>query len=171
MLRKENITEGEINLIATEEECAALSKRFGLECIERLEANALILNGAISTDKNIRLDISITALVIQKCVATLAPIRNQIKSSFIFELGAANPNNTGGEGGDDNFDYNEVDFANVDIDTGFNLGELISQYLGLEIDPFPRCEIDSEEVSSYLHEPSPEEKNHPFSVLKDFKRN
>ena len=168
----EEVGEGAIKLKATKKERAALSKRFDIESIEKLEANALISeDGAPIDSPNIRLNVSFTAIITQKCVATLTLIRNEINSSFNVELGVINNNNTDNNGLLEDFRYNEVDFANVDLDAGFNLGELVSQYLGLEIDPFPRSESKSDDVSSYLDETSTEEKNNPFSVLKDFKRN
>ena len=88
LLSIEDIHEGEIKLEATEEERAALSQRFDIEGIEKLEANALISEGSAQIDRNnITLNVSFTALIIQKCVATLIPIRNEINSSFVFELG------------------------------------------------------------------------------------
>ena len=172
LLTKEEMNEGEITLKATKEECQALSKRFDIETIERLEAHALISEGNASINRNnITLNVSFAALIIQKCVATLTPIRNEINSSFVFELGVVNRNNLDNKGLLDDFKYNEVDFANVDIDAGFNLGELVSQYLGLEIDPFPRSKSELNEVSNYLQETTTEDKNNPFSVLNDFKRN
>ena len=168
----EEMHEGEIKLNATREERAALSKRFDIESIENLEANAIISDGSNSIDSNnITLNVSFNAIITQQCVATLALIRNEISSSFVLELGVMNNNNTDNKGLLEDFRHNEVDFANVDTDTSFNLGELVSQYLGLEIDPFPRSESKSDEISSYLHEASTGEKNNPFSVLKDFKRN
>ena len=172
LLSIEEMHEGEIKLEATEEERAALSQRFDIEGIEKLEANALISEGSAQIDRNnITLNVSFTALIIQKCVATLIPIRNEINSSFVFELGVVKSDTTDNQNVLDDFKYNEVDFANVDVDAGFNLGELVSQYLGLEIDPFPRSKSRSDEVSSYLHETVIEDKNNPFGILKDLKRN
>ena len=168
----EEMHEGEIKLQATEQERAELSKRFDIENIEKLEVNTLISGGRASIDSNnITLNVSFNAIITQKCVATLALIRNEINSAFDLELGVMNDNNTDNKVLLEEFRHNEVDFATIDTDTSFNLGELVSQYLGLEIDPFPRSESKSDEIISYLQEASTEEKNNPFSVLKDFKRN
>ena len=167
----EELHEGEIKLDATKEERAALSKRFDIESIQSLEANAIISDGSSSIgSNNITLNVSFNAIITQKCVATLALIRNEINSAFDLELGVINDNNTDNKVLLEEFRHNEVDFATIDTDTSFNLGELVSQYLGLEIDPFPRSKSKSDEVSSYLHETSTEYKNNPFSVLRDLKK-
>ena len=172
LLTIEEMHEGEIKLNATKEEGAALSKRFGIESIEKLEANANVSASGASTDSNnIKINVSFRALITQKCVVTLTPIRNEINSSFVVELGVIDNDDMDNKGLLEDFRYNEVDFANIDVKTGFNLGELVSQYLGLEIDPFPRSKSKSDEVSSYLHEISTEHKNNPFSVLRDLKKN
>ena len=168
----EEMHEGEIKLQATEQERAELSKRFDIENIEKLEVNTLISGGRASIDSNnITLNVSFTAVIIQKCVATLIPVRNEINSSFVFELGVVNSNNADTTDLLDDFKYDEVDFANVDADGGVNLGELVAQYLGIEIDPFPRSNSGLGEITSYLDETATEDKNNPFSILKDFKRN
>ncbi len=172
LITLEEIHDGEIKLKATKEERAELSKRFDIESIGKLEANAVISEGSGSiAGNNITLNVSFNAIVTQKCVATLTQIKNEINSSFILELGVINNYNKDNNGLLEVFRHNEVDFAAIDIDKGLNLGELVSQYVGLEIDPFPRSESKSDEISSYLHETSTEEKNNPFSVLKDLKRN
>lgn len=119
-----------LDLHATNEECAALARRFGLAAIAGLRASGGL---GRSGDDRVRLRVTLEAAVTQACVVTLDPIASRIEEEI-----------------DITFDPELGDAATLDIafeaavdreplmGDSLDLGEIIAEELALSLDPYPR---------------------------------
>ncbi|MBI3442039.1 MAG: DUF177 domain-containing protein [Proteobacteria bacterium] len=148
---------------ATAEECAALARRFDLRSLSGLKGNLTILR--ISEGKLIRVRGDMEADVVQSCVVSLqdVPARIQIPFDTSFT-----------EDGEEVFDADmefdlelEEDPHEVMYNGIIDMGELVAQYLSLELDPYPRAPGVS--LAAQLAETGTAPKNRPFQVLQGLK--
>lgn len=123
--------ESTVGVTAHADERAALARRFDLIAIDALSANyRLHREGA-----DIRASGELSAVVVQSCVATRAPLRARIEETFelrfVPEEGAS--------------EAEEIELEPDDCDTMFyagaaiDLGEAAAETLLLALDPFPRA--------------------------------
>lgn len=124
----------EAALEATEAECAALARRFGVDRISNFTAQVVLT--PFASGNKVAVKARFGADVMQACVVTLEPLTTRVTGELIVEFVPA----AFIEQGD------EVEFAAGDedppepiVDGRIEVGELIAQHLGLEIDPFPRA--------------------------------
>jgi uncharacterized metal-binding protein YceD (DUF177 family) len=149
---------------ASVEECAALAKRFDLKSLSGLKAKLTILR--VSDGNIIRIEGDIEAEVVQTCVVSLQGVSSEINGHFDTYFT---------EDGKEGFDEAEQLSVEVDdevpdmvINGGMlDLGELTSQYLSLELDPYPRAPGVS--LAAQLSEIGADTKNRPFQILKKLK--
>jgi len=156
--RRENIT-------ASEEECAALAKRFDLKSLSGLKAKLTVLR--VSEGNIIRVEGDIEAEVVQTCVVSLQGVPSEIKAHFDTYF-----TEDGKEG------FEEAALFDIDIDDEvpdtvvsggtLDLGELTAQYLALDLDPYPRAPGVS--LPSQLTETGGDTKNRPFKILQKLKK-
>jgi uncharacterized metal-binding protein YceD (DUF177 family) len=121
-----------VEIQADEAERAALAKRFGIPAIHCLSAEALVSRNG----EAVRAEGILRATVTQSCVATDAPVENEIEESFGIEF-RPHPADAAPD--------EEVELSEEDLDTVFyagaalDLGEAVAETLSLALDPWPRA--------------------------------
>jgi uncharacterized metal-binding protein YceD (DUF177 family) len=145
-------------LLASPAECAALAKRLGLVELTQLSAVVSLeptLGGLIHVGGRLEAD------VVQNCVVTLVDFPSHVEDSFALEFG-----NSPAEFGEEielDPDYDPPEPIEGGV---IDLGELVTQYLALALDPHPRAPgamLDPAWSGSDSAETS------PFAVLKNLK--
>ena len=160
----EDLEEGvsQVQLVANEAERAALAKRFGLLELGHLTAT-VTLTRETDPAQPIRMAAQIQGNVVQECVVSLAPIASVINEQFTCAFASSDaPQPYEFE---IDIDPDGEDPPEPIKDGRFDAGELIAEYFGLYLDPFPRAEgakFDSSTISSDEEEAA----DNPFSVLK-----
>ncbi len=126
--------ESEKSFTASPEECQKLAERFALTKLEHLSAQLDIQRRG--SGKRIKVNVrgQLDATLEQTCVVSLEPFTSRIRSEF--ETIFANETDDALENVD--LDVMDEDPAEPIIDGFIDLGELISQSLGLEIELHPR---------------------------------
>ena len=144
---------------ATKDELEALAKRLLVKSISNLAADIKLerlLNDTVRVSCNVKADI------VQSCIISLEDIPAHLDfeaESLFSEKGEVFE----GDSGDDLEVEDEFNFA---IKDGvLDLGELVAQYLSVEIDPYPR--VEGAEFKEPVAEDS--KKNNPFAVLEGLK--
>lgn len=149
---------------ATPEECAAIARRFDLQSLSGLKANLKILR--VSEGNITRVEGDIEAEVVQTCVVSLQGVPAEIKTHFDTYF-----TEDGKEGleGEELLDIDsDEEFPDLVIHNGLlDLGELVAQYLALDLDPYPRAPGVS--LAAQMSEVGGDTKNRPFQVLKNLK--
>ena len=134
----------------------ALAKRFDLIELQRLVATLSLkpeLRGAVAVKGRVEAD------VVQRCVVTLEPLSSHLDMAinmiFVPESlqrgGAGSPDI---ENSDEDVEY----YAHNKID----LGELIAQHLGINLDPYPRKPDAALEQTEFGQ---PDQNPHPLAQL------
>lgn len=131
-LRLDRIGDGErIDLIADEAERAAISRRLGIERLDRLEAHATLgRQGEI-----VRAQGRLVASLTQSCVVTSEPVAAHVDEPFDLVFMPAPQIDRAEE---------EIELGPEDCDVVFydggsiDLGEAIADTLALRLDPYPR---------------------------------
>lgn len=120
-----------LDLAATDEECAAISERLGLERLDRFTAHVVLSRKG----ETVRATGRIRASVEQRCVASGEPVAALVDEPFDF-LFVPEP-----KGGPDE----EIELSAEDCDRVFHdgqtidLGEALADTLSLSLDPYPRA--------------------------------
>lgn len=163
----------EIRLTASAEELEALAAQYGLEQLSRLVAEVTISRRRKGQAKVAGV---LQADFVQVCVVTLDPVETALEHRFERHFQPAPRGGDGAEAvakkeveidplAEDPADY----YANDLID----LGQLIAEELGLNIDPYPRkagVELASEKSDdAAVKGRSDEDDPHPFAALKNIK--
>jgi uncharacterized metal-binding protein YceD (DUF177 family) len=145
-------------ITASETEKVALAKRFNLISVDTLEASYDVKpsetkhGGFYVTGK-------LYANAVQRCVATLAPVREEINADISIHVvdqkyiseDPLDPEQ------DEDFEYS--DQGEID------LGEITSQYLSLSLNPYPRApEADQNKTLEKF-----KDKQNPFAALEKLK--
>ena len=121
-----------LHVEAEEVERINLARRFGLEAIERLAAD-LTLSGKA---EEVAMDGTLSAKVVQTCVATGVPIEAEldIPFSLLFrpQIDAASPDE------EIELGENELDVVFYDS-SAIDVGEAVAETLLLNLDPYPRA--------------------------------
>lgn len=112
-------------ITASEEECAALAQRFGLR--ELFDFTAKIAIRRVAGGKAIRVAGSFSAEVVQICVVSLRDVPDFIEGSFETFF-SEEPVEPGDEDAPEMISKGHID-----------LGEVVAQYLSLELNPYPRA--------------------------------
>lgn len=152
-IRKETIE-------ANAKECEALARRFDLRELSGLTAKLNIRR--VTGGSSIRIEGDFEADVIQTCVVSLQDVHGRVEGHFDTFLTEEPPEAPGEVYIDDDETSPEI-VANGMID----LGEMVSQYLSLELNPYPRAPGVS--LAAQLAEIGTEVKNTPFRVLEGIK--
>jgi uncharacterized metal-binding protein YceD (DUF177 family) len=142
-------------LLASDGERAALTKRFGLIALDRLAAEVTLS----SDDIGIVATGSLTADVMQACVVSGAPVPAHLAENFAIRFSS-----------EPSYEPDaEIELEVEECDSMFHdgrvidLGEAVAQTLGLAIDPFPR----SPDAEAILQEAGvkDEQATGPFAAL------
>ena len=131
-LRIDQVRDGQrLDLVAGEDECAAIAERLGLDSLDRLEAHVTLTRDGQSVRAEGRLGASLQ----QRCVITDEPVASHADEPFAFTFIPA-PTATAHD--------EEIELGGDELDTIFydgaeiDLGTAIADTLALSIDPFPR---------------------------------
>lgn len=117
---------------ATEQERAALAARFELVAIDRLSAEAELTR----TGETVRARGTLSADVIQSCVASGVPVPAHVEEDFAIEF---RPQLAGGTPDE------EIELSEGELDIVFysgsavDVGEAVAETLWLALEPFPRA--------------------------------
>lgn len=150
-----------LDLSADEIQKRALAERFGICNISSLKAEVLLKR----LNKNqIRVLGEFDALVVQNCVVTLESFSEKIKDSFSVVF--SEPDKI-------NLNIHEIDLdmaeeeevEDMPEDGKIDVGELVSEYLALALDPFPHSPN-----ADFQDKIEPETKENPFSVLEKLRK-
>lgn len=149
---------------ANAKECAALAKRFDLRELSNLKADLRIRR--VEGGDVVRLEGKLTADVVQTCVVSLQDVHAHIEGEFDTFLAEEGKHASKKFGDEAEFGIDDDDTAPEVITNGqLDLGEIVAQYLSVELDPYPRAPGVS--LAAQLAEAGIEVKNNPFSVLKN----
>lgn len=149
-----------VAIVAEAAERTALARRFDLEAIERLEANAeCVREGDV-----VNVSGALVAEVVQNCVASGAPVPAAIAETFQLRFVPEAMLDVHAE---------EIELSEQDCDVigyaggAVDLGEAVAETLALALDPFPRSPDADEALraAGVLNE----EDAGPFAVLKGLK--
>ncbi|MBM4437830.1 MAG: DUF177 domain-containing protein [Actinobacteria bacterium] len=152
---------------ATPDELKALAKRFQVQALEDLHADAAVraIGGG-----GARARVTFHASVLQSSVVTLEPVRSRIDEAFEVEF---LPRAEGADGqeadSEDGQDLEALEPPGEVTDGRFDLGEMIAEYLSLAIDPYPR---QAGEEFGEWHDAAPDggtQKEGPFAALKNWR--
>ncbi|MCK5555604.1 MAG: DUF177 domain-containing protein [Alphaproteobacteria bacterium] len=146
----------------TEAECIALATRLGLKSLTGLKSK--ISMSYISDGNIIRIEGDIEVDVVQSCIVSLQDVSSKIEAHFDTCF------TEDGKEIDENTEINiilEEEFPDIMVDGMIDLGELTTQYLSLELDPYPRALGVS--LPAQITKSGENTKNCPFQVLKKIK--
>lgn len=127
----DRIRDGErVDLVASDEECAAIAKRLGLLSLDRLEAHAALE----CKGDQVRARGRIKAALAQSCVVSGEPVPARVDESFELLFLPEPPRQA----------EEEVELGAEELDVvfhdgaGIELGTAIADTLALALDPYPR---------------------------------
>lgn len=147
---------------ATAEECEALCKRMDLQNLSNFKATVTLKR--VTGGDVVRVAGRFEADVVQTCVVTLEPVPSHIKGEFetFFSEDGISPEDEQNM----TFDLdNDEELPEKIMNGKIDVGELVSQYLSLELDPFPRlpgAALKEGEMANGA-------KSNPFEILENIK--
>ncbi len=121
-----------IEIVASAEERAALARRFDLLALDDLRGALRVVGSGAGV---VRVSGTVEAIVEQTCVVTLEPMRSTIRGAV--ERSFRERADVAEEPAEIELQLEE-DEPDPLIDGRIDLGEVVAEQLGLEIDPFPR---------------------------------
>lgn len=142
-------------IAASEAECAALAKRFGLIALDRLSADVELCRRG---DDMVLLRASFSAQFAQECVVTLEPVGGTVAVSFELLYGPPEAEETASGAVGEAVAFEPLSGDAIDI------GEAVAQEFSLALPPFPRSPEADEQA-----EAAPAESG-PFAALSRFLR-
>lgn len=146
-------------------ERAALSERFGLLGLNRLVADLRLKRTGAGI---IRLSGHLDAEVAQACVISLAPLPATLAIDFeIFFT-----ENVGATDAELVLEYDQDDPPEPVTGGQIDLGEVVAEQLGLNLDPYPRApgaSLPEGLVAGSMETSTEAPKRHPFAVLQELK--
>lgn len=160
------------------EETAALCKRLNLLALEGLSAHLKIerLSGGMVVHVKGRMSANVT----QACVVSLEPVPSRVEEEFegwfadqdnAVMLAKARRERQNADGEAPMLE--EKDDPEPIVNGHIDLGELVTQYLSLALDPYPRApgvgSGEDEGPAVYGDNPGAELRRNPFAALKDWK--
>ena len=147
---------------ADDAECAALAERMGLRSLSNFSADLNIRR--VPGGTAVRIEGTFTADVVQACVVSLQDVHGHVDGTMdtYFTEDAEQAREEVSFTLDDDLDAAEM-VHNGMID----LGEVVAQYLSLELDPYPRAPGVS--LAAQLQESGQPKKANPFQVLEALK--
>jgi uncharacterized metal-binding protein YceD (DUF177 family) len=144
------------HLAADEAARAAIAARFGIEAVERFEADISLRRTPIG---QIHLQGSIEADVVQECVVSLEPVRSAIRETFeVYYSEALQESALGGD-----LTMDDELWPDPIADGKIDVGEAATEQLGLALDPYPRRE--GVEFKAPLADAGPASTQKPLAAL------
>ncbi|MCB1783376.1 MAG: DUF177 domain-containing protein [Alphaproteobacteria bacterium] len=169
-----------LTISPSEDETAALCNRLNLSSIEKLEAKLELSRSSGSLVIHVKGQIE--ADIKQKCVITLEPVPEHIEESFdawfsdpaqAVSFAKAKRDRLSAREKEETPILEESDDPEPIIDGKIDLGELVTQYVSLYLDPYPHApgahyaKGDDEAPGEEGAEQG--QYNNPFAALKDWK--
>ena len=154
-----------IHLDANGAECTALARRFDLVSVDSLVADVIVER--IEGGDLVRVRGRVSAQITQSCVFTGKVVVADIAESVDEKFGPP------GKATDEvEFTLEDEDPPEPIVDGSIDLGEIVSQYLGVAIDPYPRA-AGAEIPQRYQAEEEEKRdiRKNPFEALGALKRN
>ena len=169
--------EVKVSLSPDDEAKTRLAQRLGLLSLDSLKADIVVSRGANEICYNVKGHFS--ADIVQKCVVTLEPVVGHVEDEFeawyadpdvAVPLAKARHEKLNEKGHGELPILDERDDPEALVDGKIDLGELITQYVALSLDPYPHAEGAEEVMKEKLSEDQEEaEVKNPFAALKDWK--
>lgn len=152
----DELEDGEIRrkIEADKDEREALARRFDLVAVDALSARVRVRR--MPGGPVVRVEGSLAADVVQRCVVTLAPLPVHIEENFVETFGP-----DGYRVPDDGPD---TDAPEVFDESGIDLGELAAQILSVSLDPYPRAP-DADTLREPRSGDDAGDRHRPFSAL------
>ncbi|HEX8402390.1 MAG TPA: DUF177 domain-containing protein [Allosphingosinicella sp.] len=151
----------DLSVEANEDERASIARRFGLQAVARLSADAALTRSG----DTVRAKGKLAAAVTQSCVVTGAPVEAEVAETFHIEF-RPQPEIGGSE--------EEIELSENELDVVFygsgavDLGEAVAESLSLALDPYPRCpDADATLAQVGVHKEGEEPRTGPLAGLKD----
>ncbi len=151
-----------LSIGADEAERAALARRFGLQAIEHLSAEAELTRSGDS----VRASGTLSAKVTQSCVATGAPVEEDVAEDFRIEF---RPHPAASGSADEEIELGEGELDVVFYDgAAVDVGEAVAESLSLALNPYPRCpDADAALSEAGVHKEGEEPRTGALAGLKD----
>jgi hypothetical protein len=147
----------QLDVAASEAECAALARRFDLLSLDRLTASVELVREGGGT---ILLRAKFAADFAQTCIVTLDPALGTVEDSFALRYGPPEA-----EPGDPPIRDDEPAFEPLTGDA-IDVGEAVAQEFSLSLPPFPRAAgAVVEEASAAEADAPPAASDGPFAAL------
>lgn len=153
----------EEKVVATPEECVALAARLDLRELENLRADLQIRR--VSGGSVLRVAGRIRADVVQSCVISLRDVPAEIDAPF--ETFFTQDQEAEGQGKELSFTAEDEDSPEMIVNGMIDLGEVVTQYLSLQLNPYPRAPGVS--LAAQLAEAGIAGTANPFAVLAGLK--
>lgn len=151
-------------ITATPEECAALAERLDLRELESLTAKLSIRR--VSGGSVLRVAGHIDAEVVQSCVVSLLDVPSTISADF--ETFFTQDNEADNHAKELSFTAEDEDSPEMIVNGMIDLGEVVTQYLSLNLEPYPRAPGVSL-AAQLAKSGGAEAKPSPFAVLEALK--
>lgn len=127
------------HITASEEECAALAKRFGLTGLDHLSADLTI----VGEDAAVHMTGHFESGLSQPCIASGKPVPETVREEVNIYF-TAEPDFAQEEDSELELEADDCDIIYHD-GRGIDIGEAVAQSLSLAINPYPRAP-DAEEI-------------------------
>jgi hypothetical protein len=137
-VRSAEVPTGGLDLVveANEVERAAVADRLKIEGLDRFR---IVVSVRPWRRQGLHVSGTVVATVVQRCVVTLEPVRNDIKEAFVATFEPAAKVRRAATGIEIAFDALETEEPPEPmIDGAADIGALAVEYLALAIDPYPR---------------------------------
>ena len=167
----------ELHIEASEEEAKDVARRLSLSSLNNLKAD---LKMARERGHVIKVDGRFEADIVQPCAVTLQPVESRVEDSFeawfsdedqAVSLSRERRARESGKGHVVLPIVEESENPEPVIQGHIDLGELVTQYLSLAIDPYPHAEgVDSDQLEEHISlKQAGNRKRNPFEALKALK--
>jgi len=153
-------------IIASKIQCRRLAKRFGLIELKSFEASLKL--ALLSTKSSVLVEANFRAELVQQCVVTLETVSAVVQGNYHCKYAEAQ---LLGDLKLVEFGVNTSDPPELILNGQFDAGIVLTEQLGLEIDPFPRKQKADFESVKNISFPDTTNKysNNPFSILEKMK--
>ena len=153
-------------ITATNEERQKLAQRFGLIKLEKFTADFDI--SILQSFSIVSVECKFFAVVVQECVVSLQEFSANIIGSYNCKYSSDNYTSC-----HQNLDFDVMaeDPSEPIVDGSFDIGIILTEQFGLELNPFPRNPKINSDTSSNLitKEKYKQTRNNPFLILKKLK--
>jgi uncharacterized metal-binding protein YceD (DUF177 family) len=152
-----------VDLQADEATRAALAKAAGLRDLPRLVASLDVTRYGRG---GLRVDGDLSATVGQTCVVSLEPVENELNEPIDVVFGPSAGGSLADESGEATMRFGDAELPEPLVGGEIDLGAIVTEFLMLGIDPYPRKEGVEFEGPRQTDDPA----GHPFAALAALKK-